>query len=229
MGEAVSIPAGAGSLSGDVTVPPHSHGLVIFAHGSGSSRHSPRNHYVAGILNRRGFATLLLDLLTESEEQSDRRTAAYRFDIALLAGRLVEVTDWTLDRPETGQLGIGYFGASTGAAAALVAASQRKDIVQAIVSRGGRPDLASTDDLQSVVAPTLFIVGGNDLDVLELNRKAASRMRVPHEISIVEGAGHLFEEQGALARVSALAAEWFRKHLRMTAQRDRSHARPGGL
>ena len=209
----VTIGAGDASIAGDLTAPADSRGLVIFAHGSGSSRHSSRNRQVAASLVRLGFATLLMDLLTEAEEAVDSRTAGYRFDIALLAERLADATDWASRHGDTRPLGIGYFGASTGAAAALVAASRRPAEVQAIVSRGGRPDLAGAPALREVRAPTLLIVGGDDTEVLQLNQEAASCMRAPHELPIVEGATHLFEEPGALDQVAALAGRWFLDHL----------------
>jgi pimeloyl-ACP methyl ester carboxylesterase len=189
-------------------------GLVLFAHGSGSSRLSPRNRYVAGALNRRGLATLLFDLLTE-DESVDRRNV---FDIPLLAQRLGEALDWQAEFAELAALPAGLFGASTGAAAALVAAASYPDRVAAVVSRGGRPDLA-TEALPNVRAPTLLIVGGADEEVLELNRWAAAQMTCPCEIQVVPGATHLFEERGALDTVAALAGAWFVQHLR-----EESHA-----
>jgi len=209
----VRIDAAEARIHADLTVSESSRGIVIFAHGSGSSRHSPRNRYVSDVLVRHGFATLLVDLLTEAEDEVDRRTAAYRFDTDLLADRLVHASSWTRRNPETSRLPIGYFGASTGAAAALIAASREAGHVRAIVSRGGRPDLAPPAAIRKVRAPTLFIVGGRDTDVLRLNRQAAEHLTVPHEISVVEGATHLFEESGALARVSALAGSWFRRYM----------------
>ncbi|HET9096996.1 MAG TPA: alpha/beta hydrolase, partial [Candidatus Baltobacteraceae bacterium] len=187
------------------------HGIVIFAHGSGSSRHSPRNIFVAQTLNTGGLITLLLDLLTQDEEEIDNRTAALRFDIALLARRVGLATDWCRRDPQLQSHRIGYFGASTGAGAALLAASTRDD-VDAIVSRGGRPDLAG-DALGDVTAPTLLIVGENDPKVIELNRGAAAQLRTHHELAIVPGATHLFEEPGALERVSRLAQAWFSRYL----------------
>jgi predicted phosphoribosyltransferase/dienelactone hydrolase len=199
---------GGAALSGDLTLPGGAAGLVIFAHGSGSSRLSPRNRAVAASLQEAGFATLLFDLLTEDEE--GRRELV--FDVPLLARRLELVTRWALAEPTTRELPIGYFGASTGAAAALRAAAAAGDVVQAVVSRGGRPDLAA-DRLPHVTAPTLLIVGGEDRDVLELNRRAAAMLRCPHRIALVEGAGHLFAEAGALEAVAALARDWFAEHL----------------
>ncbi len=189
-------------------LPPAPVGLVIFAHGSGSSRFSPRNGFVARELRAAGFATLLFDLLT-AEESLDR---ARVFDIALLAERLLEAMDWARRRPELASLPIGLFGASTGAAAALVAAAEEPEVVRAVVSRGGRPDLAGPA-LPKVRAPTLLVVGGHDTVVLELNRLAQRRMTAPVELAVVPGAGHLFEEPGALERVVELARDWFRRWL----------------
>jgi putative phosphoribosyl transferase len=180
--------------------------------GSGSSRLSPRNRYVAQVLNEARLATLLVDLLTTQEEAVDLRTAQLRFDIGLLAERLVGVTDWLLQQPDTRPLEIGYFGASTGAAATLVSAAQRPDAVGAIVSRGGRPDLAGPL-LPQVRAPTLLIVGGSDLQVIELNRSAFTQLRCEKRLVIVPGATHLFEEPGALDEVARLARDWFEQHL----------------
>ena len=199
-------------LSGDLVVPPDARGIVLFAHGSGSSRHSPRNRYVAGILQHGGLGTLLFDLLTEAEEEVDTQTRELRFDIDFLAGRLGEATDWLYEEPAGGGLPVGYFGASTGGAAALVAAAERPQMVGAVVSRGGRPDLAG-DALARVEAPTLLIVGGKDDPVIDLNRAALAQMRCEKELTIVPGATHLFEESGALEQVSKLALEWFRSHL----------------
>jgi putative phosphoribosyl transferase len=201
----------AGELGGTIGLPAGAHGLVIFAHGSGSGRHSPRNRFVASSLNERGFATLLMDLLTPDEEEIDTTTASLRFDIALLARRVALATDWCEKQPKVAQLPIGYFGASTGAAAALLAAASRDD-VRAIVSRGGRPDLAGPA-LGDVRAPTLLIVGERDPVVTDLNRSAASQMHAPCEIAIVPGAGHLFEQPGTLEQVSRLAQEWFLRYL----------------
>ena len=185
---------------------------MLFAHGSGSSRHSPRNRYVARLLNQAKLATLLVDLLTSDEEAIDMRTAHLRFDIGLLAQRLVAVTDWLTQYQDTRYLRIGYFGASTGAAAALVAAAERPDVVGAVVSRGGRPDLAGPA-LARVRAPTLLIVGGNDFQVIELNWAALAQLRCEKQLVIVPGATHLFEEPGALDEVARLAREWFERHL----------------
>jgi putative phosphoribosyl transferase len=202
----VVVDARDADLEGDLTVPPAARGLVLFAHGSGSSRRSPRNRAVAGVLQAVGLATLLFDLLTPGEEAVDLRTRALRFDIELLAERLAAATDWAARQPEVQSLPPAYFGASTGAAAALVAAADRPG-VRAIVSRGGRPDLAG-DRLPLVQAPTLLIVGSRDETVLDLNRQAADRMRAPVELEIVPGATHLFEEPGALEVVADLARDW---------------------
>jgi putative phosphoribosyl transferase len=206
--EAVEIPAGAARLQGDVRLPPGAGGLVIFAHGSGSSRLSPRNVQVASALNGRGLGTLLFDLLTEAEA-ADRENV---FDVPLLAERLVAATRWANVDPGLGGLPIGYFGASTGAAAALCAAADLGDGIRAVVSRGGRPDLAAPR-LGEVSAPTLLIVGGDDLAVLGLNEEAAEDLRCPHELAVVPGATHLFEEPGALEEVARLAGAWFAAHL----------------
>jgi putative phosphoribosyl transferase len=203
-------------LQADLTVPQSAAGLVIFAHGSGSSRFSSRNRLVANVLQDRGFATLLLDLLTREEEIVDQQTGEYRFDIARLGRRVVAAADWAEQRPALQHLRIAYFGASTGAAAALIAAAERPETAGAVISRGGRPDLAG-DALARVQAPTLLIVGGNDEPVIELNRVAMRRMRAPVRLEIVPGATHLFEEPGALERVAQLAAEWCQRHLAATA------------
>jgi putative phosphoribosyl transferase len=208
----VRVAAGAVTLEGNLSLPKGAGGIVLFAHGSGSSRHSPRNRYVAQLLNQAKLATLLVDLLTSDEEAIDMRTAQLRFDIGLLAERLVEVTDWLTQYPDTRHLRIGYFGASTGAAAALVAAAECPDVVGAVVSRGGRPDLAGPA-LSLVRAPTLLIVGGNDFQVIELNRAAFTQLRCEKQLVIVPGATHLFEEPGALDEVARLAREWFERHL----------------
>jgi putative phosphoribosyl transferase len=211
----VRVAAGPVTLEGNLSLPERARGIVLFAHGSGSSRHSPRNRYVARVLNEAKLATLLVDLLTPDEEAVDLRTAHLRFDIGLLAGRLVGVTDWLTQYPDTRELRIGYFGASTGAAAALVAAAQHPDAVGAIVSRGGRPDLAGPA-LARVRAPTLLIVGGNDFEVVELNRRALAPLRCEKQLEIVPGATHLFEEPGALEEVARLAREWFERYLTPT-------------
>ena len=221
----VSIPATGAELRGNLNIPADARGLVLFAHGTGSSRHSPRNRYVASVLRDGGLATLLLDLLTEEEEAIDLRTRHLRFDIDLLAERLVAVTDWLRQRPATGSLSIGYFGASTGAGAALVAAARRPDAVGAVVSRGGRPDLAS-NALPAVRAPTLLIVGSYDLPVIEMNREALAELRVEKELTIVPGATHLFEEPGTLEQVARLARQWFEHHL-VPERRTRSEQRRG--
>lgn len=208
----VEIPIGKGMFPGNLSVPENASGLVVFAHGSGSSRKSQRNRRVARFLNERGFATLLFDLLTEREENVDMMTGSIRFDIDLLSGRLGQATDWARGRGDVGRLGIGYFGAGTGSAAALTAAAERVDI-RAIVSRGGRPDLAG-DALERVTAPVLLVVGGRDLSVIELNRAAARRMITDARLEIVEKAGHLFEEPGALDTVAELAVSWFGHFLR---------------
>src|ERR1700730_12009391 len=208
----VQVPAGAVTLEGNLTLPQDSQAVVLFAHGSGSSRHSPRNRYVARMVNEAKLATLLIDLLTPHEEVIDERTAQLRFDIDLLAERLVDTTDWLTQYPDTKYLRIGYFGASTGAAAALVAAAERPDQVHAIVSRGGRPDLAGPA-LPRVRAPTLLIVGGNDVQVIELNRLALAQLRSEKQLVIIPGATHLFEEPGALDKVAWLARGWVQCHL----------------
>jgi putative phosphoribosyl transferase len=208
----VQVPAGSVTLEGNLSLPEQSRAIVLFAHGSGSSRHSPRNRYVARVLNEAKLATLLIDLLTLHEEVIDARTAQLRFDIDLLAERLVDATDWLTQFPDTKYLRIGYFGASTGAAAALAAAAVRADAVHAIVSRGGRPDLAAPA-LTHVQAPTLLIVGENDDQVLQLNRQALARLRCEKQLTIVPGATHLFEEPGALDEVARLGRDWFRRHL----------------
>jgi pimeloyl-ACP methyl ester carboxylesterase len=200
------------ALNGDVALPTGVQALVVFAHGSGSSRHSPRNGSVAEALQRGRFGTLLLDLLTDREAAADEATAELRFDIRLLADRLVAAIDWARAHPQTSSLPIGLFGASTGAAAALLAAARRPDAIRAIVSRGGRPDLAG-DALEKVVAPTLLIVGGRDDVVIELNRQALARMTGEKALQVVPGATHLFEESGALDQVAALARDWFGRHL----------------
>ncbi|HSO38660.1 MAG TPA: phosphoribosyltransferase family protein [Labilithrix sp.] len=208
----VRIPVGDQELAGRLTIPAEARGLVLFAHGSGSGRHSPRNQYVAAALQRAGLATLLLDLLTEEEERVEARTAHLRFDIALLASRLVTATDWVCKQVDTKPLAIGYFGASTGAAAALVAAAARSEVVHAVVSRGGRPDLAEPS-LGDVHAPTLLLVGGADPEVLQLNREALYFLGCVKLIEVVPDATHLFEEPGALEQVSRSAARWFVHHL----------------
>lgn len=212
-GRLVRVAAGQVTLEGNLAIPEGAQGIVLFAHGSGSSRFSPRNRYVAGVLRQGGLATLLIDLLTEEEEAVDIRTRHLRFDIGLLAQRLIGATDWLMQQPESRRLRIGYFGSSTGAAAALVAAAERPDAVGAVVSRGGRPDLAGPA-LPRVQAPTLLIVGGNDVPVIGLNRDALAQLRVDEkELTIVPGATHLFEEPGALEEVARLARRWFQRYL----------------
>jgi dienelactone hydrolase len=220
---AVQIPFGSLQLDGDLHVPPGAHGIVLFAHGSGSSRFSPRNRQVAGVLREGGLATLLMDLLTREEERIDEMTRHLRFDIALLGERLVAATDWLRTQPGTRDLRIGYFGASTGAAAALIAAAERPDAVAAVVSRGGRPDLAS-ERLADVHAPTLLIVGGRDEPVIDMNREALALLRVEKRLEIVPGATHLFEEPGTLEQVARLARDWFAGHFTATA----AHPAHGG-
>lgn len=209
---ATRIAAAGVELDGDLAVPEHAGGLVLFAHGSGSSRHSPRNRAVAGTLNQRKLATLLVDLLTVEEEQVDARTREYRFNIGLLADRLIGMIDWLREQPETAALPIGLFGASTGAAAALVAAAARPYAVRAVVSRGGRPDLAGPA-LVEVAAPTLLIVGERDPQVRDLNEQARNTMRVNAELRIIPTATHLFEEPGTLEQVAEQTGEWFAAHL----------------
>jgi putative phosphoribosyl transferase len=204
--------AGGVTLEGNLSLPEGASGVVLFAHGSGSSRHSTRNRYVARLLNEAKLATLLIDLLTPDEEAVDLRTAHLRFDIGLLANRLVGATDWLTQQPDTRHLRIGYFGASTGAAAALVAAAERPEVVGAVVSRGGRPDLAGPA-LPRLRAPTLLIVGGNDVPVIELNRAAFEQLRSEKQLVIIPGATHLFEEPGALDQVARVAREWFERYL----------------
>ena len=221
---AVRIPCGSLLLEGDLTLPEGATGIVVFAHGSGSSRHSPRNQWVARALNEAGLGTLLLDLLTLEEEEVDERTRQLRFDIPLLSRRLAAAVDWAAQRPETRHLAIGCFGASTGAAAALETAAMRPDVVRAVVSRGGRPDLAG-NLLHRVTAPTLLIVGGHDPEVLDLNRTAYEDLAGVKELQVVPGATHLFEEPGTLQEVARLAAEWFDRHLARPAAAGR---RPDG-
>lgn len=210
--EPVRIDVASVALDGDLRLPDRAAGLVIFAHGSGSSRFSCRNRSVASVLETSRFATLLLDLLTPEEEVVDERTRQYRFDIERLGSRVIGACDWAQSRSETRRLPIALFGASTGAAAALIAAAARPEATRAVISRGGRPDLAA-DALPRVHAPTLLIVGGRDEPVIEMNREAMRQMRAHVELTIVPGATHLFEERGALEEVSALAAEWCRRYL----------------
>jgi pimeloyl-ACP methyl ester carboxylesterase len=217
--DAVRISDGTELLDGDLHIPADARGLVIFAHGSGSSRFSSRNRYVADFLNRGEFATLLLDLLTPAEERIDVRTAEYRFDISLLGRRVIAATDWVTGHSVLRELPIGYFGASTGAAAALMAAAERPDTA-AVVSRGGRPDLAG-GALPRVRTPTLLIVGGDDEPVIELNQAAMQNMRANVELAVVHHATHLFEEAGALEQVQRLALDWFTRY--MDPRREHRH------
>jgi dienelactone hydrolase len=208
----VQIPAGRAVFSGNLTIPENALALVLFAHGSGSSRHSPRNQFVARTLNSADLGTLLFDLLTPEEEALDVHTREHRFNIDLLAERLVHATKWARQQEEMRDLRIGYFGSSTGGAAALVAAAELPQDVGAAVSRGGRPDLAG-DALPKVQAPTLLIVGGNDDIVIELNEMARDQMRCEVKLEIIPGATHLFEEPGALEQVAKLASDWFVNHI----------------
>jgi dienelactone hydrolase len=208
----VWIAAGTADLEASLCVPKDATSIVLFAHGSGSSRHSPRNRYVAQVLRQGGLATLLMDLLTAAEERDDARTARLRFDIDLLAQRLAAAIDWLVENPATSNLRIGLFGASTGAAAAVVAAAERPEAVGAVVSRGGRPDLA-LPVLGRVKAPTLLIVGSLDQPVIGMNREALAHLQAEKRMEIVAGATHLFEEEGALEEVARLAREWFRAYL----------------
>lgn len=208
----VTIPAAQAQLYGMLTIPTPAHGIVVFAHGSGSSRFSPRNNEVADRLNQAGFSTLLFDLLTESEEIVDRRTRQHRFDIPLLGQRLVHAIDWLREQGSTQSLNIGLFGASTGAAAALIAAAERPEEVNAVVSRGGRPDLAG-EALLRVKAPTLLIIGQRDTPVIEMNQSAQAQLKGTAEIVIVPGATHLFEEPGTMDQVTHHTESWFRTHL----------------
>jgi putative phosphoribosyl transferase len=208
----VRVVAGPVTLEGNLTLPAGARGVVLFAHGSGSSRLSPRNRYVARLLNEGKLATLLIDLLTPDEAVIDVQSAHLRFDIGLLAERLIGATDWLIQYPDSRHLRVGYFGASTGAAAALVAAAERPRVVGAIVSRGGRPDLAGPA-LARVQAPTLLIVGGDDTPVIELNRQAFTQLRGEKRLAIIPGATHLFEEPGALEQVAWLAREWLERYL----------------
>lgn len=207
----VHLPAGDVELTGRLTVPTDATRIVIFAHGSGSSRNSPRNWFVAEALHEQRLATLVIDLLSEEEGRLDQRTGHLRFNIPLLARRLVAIADWVAKAPETSSLGICFFGASTGAAAALIAAAETTHPVHSVVSRGGRPDMAE-DYLPQVKAPTLLIVGGNDHQVLELNEKALERLNARSKLVIIRGAGHLFQEPGALEKVAHMAGSWFKHH-----------------
>jgi putative phosphoribosyl transferase len=220
--EAVTVTSDGIQLAGDLAGPPASAGVVLFAHGSGSSRFSPRNRFVAERLNRERMATLLIDLLTADEEAIDEYTRELRFDIGLLAGRLAACADWLATDARTSALPLGVFGASTGAAAALICAAERPATVRAVVSRGGRPDLAGADVLPRVKAATLLIVGGHDEVVLDLNRRAQAQLRCHSELEIVPGATHLFEEPGTLEAVADLAAGWFSRWLAKTEGGDRT-------
>jgi pimeloyl-ACP methyl ester carboxylesterase len=208
----ILLPAVGVELKGDLAMPINATGLVLFAHGSGSSRHSPRNKYVASELNQADLATLLFDLLTEKEEYEEQYSGHLRFDIGMLADRLVAATDWVRNDTRLGELPVGYFGASTGGGAAMVAAAARPEIIAAVVSRGGRPDLAG-DALPYVQAPTLLIVGGDDAPVITMNQQALLRLACEKQLQIVPGATHLFEEPGALEEVARLARQWFQTHL----------------
>jgi putative phosphoribosyl transferase len=213
------VPAAGASLTADIAHPDEAQGLVLFAHGSGSSRHSPRNRAVAAELQRAGLATVLVDLLTPAEEELDTRTGHLRFDIDLLAARLIGLTDWLKHDPATSDLGVGLFGASTGAAAALVTAAARPDTIRTVVSRGGRPDLAG-EFLRLVHQPTLLIAGENDTTVIALNRRAMALLGGPARLEIVPGATHLFTEPDALETVAQLARDWFVAHLTQGDQRQ---------
>lgn len=208
----VEIPIGRVKLNGDLSMPAGAKGIVLFAHGSGSSRLSPRNRFVASVLQRASLATLLFDLLSSEEEAEDSQTARFRFNVRLLASRLISATDWIKQRPDAGNLPVGYFGASTGAAAALVAAVERPQVVKVIVLRGGRPDLAGPV-LNQMKAPTLLIVGGRDYVVIAINQKSLEQLPGEKRLAIVPGATHLFEEPGTLEEVARLAANWFTDHL----------------
>jgi putative phosphoribosyl transferase len=217
--QSLRIPAAGVVLEADMGMPESPRGVVLFAHGSGSGRHSPRNRYVADELNRAALATVLADLLTQEEEQVDLLTTALRFDIDLLATRVTALTNWMAGNEPTAGLGLGLFGASTGAAAALITAATRPAIVQAVVSRGGRPDLAEAH-LHQVHQPTLLIVGEDDSVVIELNRQAMTRLEGEKRLAIIPGASHLFGEPGALEHVARLARDWFIRHLRSAPRRE---------
>ena len=214
MEQAIKIPVGSVEVEGNMFLPTDTGCLIIFVHGSGSSRFSPRNQYVAKEFNKANMGTLLFDLLTPGEEEEDELTAEYRFDIALLSQRLIGVTEWLRVDPQTSKLKLGYFGASTGAAAALIAAAKMPDDVAAVVSRGGRPDLAGQQYLPQVRAPTLLLVGGDDEEVIELNKQAQNQMTNENKLVIVPGATHLFEEPGKLEEVSRFATDWFSRYLK---------------
>lgn len=208
----VQIPTSSATLEGNLVIPEAGLGLVLFAHGSGSSRYNPRNRYVAQVLRDGGLGTLLIDLLTPEEEMMDMHTRHLRFDIDLLTQRLIEVTDWLVQHPAAQGLNIGYFGTKTGGGAALAAAAKRPDVIRAVVLRGGRPDLAGPA-LRDVRTPTLLIVGGDDLPVMDLNMKALAQLRTTKKVEIIPGATHLFEEPGALAEAALLARHWFKHYL----------------
>ena len=216
------IPSGEILLEGELSIPFGAQGVVLFAHGSGSSRHSPRNQFVARTIREAGTGTLLFDLLTREEESVDIYTRHLRFDIGLLARRLEDATNWVRREEDTWHLRVGYFGSSTGGGAALVAAAELGEEIGAVVSRGGRPDLAG-DALKRVVSPTLLIVGGRDEPVIELNEAAYSELQCEKELRIVPGATHLFEELGTLEEVAHLAARWFKKHLQPVARREKGN------
>jgi putative phosphoribosyl transferase len=209
----IRIPVNKASIEGNINVPAEAKGVVLFAHGSGSSRFSPRNQYVADLFNKAGLATLLIDLLTREEEEIDMRTAQLRFDIELLTERLIGAAEWLKKTIRTKNLKLGIFGSSTGAAAALIAAAKLQGDVAAVISRGGRPDLAM-EYLKEVMAPTLFIVGGRDTVVLDLNKKAMMQLSAEKKLEIVTGASHLFEEPGKLEEVAKLSTAWFLEHLK---------------
>ena len=211
-GKLVHVSVDSATIEGNLSIPEGAGGIVLFAHGAGSSRQSPRNNFVADELRAGGLATLLIDLLTPEEKEIDRRTRRIRFDIDRLGERVVGTTEWLLEQPETEGLTIGIFGSSTGAAGALIAAAEKPDAVEAVVSRGGRVDMAESI-LDQVRAPTLFIVGGKDFQVLSLNKQALAQLETEKELEVVEGAGHLFEEPGTLDEVARLAREWFQRHL----------------
>ena len=218
----------AADLEGELTVPATAPGFVVFAHGSGSSRHSPRNRYVADVITEGSLGTLLIDLLTADEQAADRETGQLRFDIPFLANRLVAITQWLREQPQAASLKIGYFGSSTGAGPALVAAAELSSLIHAVVSRGGRPDLAGAA-LPRVMASTLAIVGGNDPQVLQLNRQALARMNCVKALHVIPGASHLFEEAGALEQVAKLARTWFTEAFEELAQAMLRSAQNGGF
>jgi len=216
----VRIASGKATIEGSLSIPTSAKGIVLFAHGSGSSRFSPRNQYVAKVLNKAGFATLLIDLLTEEEEETDARTREFRFNIDLLAQRLIDATKWLKKNDDTASLTFAYFGGSTGAAAALIAAAKLPNDVATVVSRGGRPDLAM-EHLPKVKAPVLLIIGGKDTAVIEMNREAMKHIPTETKLEIIPGATHLFEEPGKLEKVAELAADWFSKHLKKRTKQNR--------